>query len=137
MVTGQTDAASAMASLHQRLMRDFATGPSAIEALVEAYYAPDARVLPPNVPVAIGRAAIRDVLTGMLAGGGMELSMENAIRQTSGELAYHTGRYELTVRPTSGEPIRDQGKYLEVFRRQPDGRWQCVADMFSSDQAAS
>jgi ketosteroid isomerase-like protein len=137
MVNGQTDAASAMASLHQRLMRDFAAGPSAIEALVEAYYAPDARVLPPNAPVAIGRAAIRDVLTGMLAGGGIELSMENAIRQASGELAYHTGRYELTVRPTSREPVRDQGKYLEVFRRQPDGRWQCVADMFSSDQAAS
>jgi ketosteroid isomerase-like protein len=137
MVTEQTDAASAMASLHQRLMRDFAEGPGAVEALVEAYYAPDAHVLPPNAPTAIGRAAIRDVLTGMLAGGRVELSMENAIRQVSGELAYHTGRYELTVRPASGEPIRDQGKYLEVFRRQPDGRWQCVADMFSSDQPAS
>jgi ketosteroid isomerase-like protein len=137
MVTGQTDAASAMASLHQRLMRDFATGPSAIEALVDAYYAPDARVLPPNAPVAIGRAAIRDVLTGMLTGGPLELRMENAIRQASGELAYHSGRYDLTVRPAGGEPIRDQGKYLEVFRLQPDGRWQCVADMFSSDQAAS
>jgi ketosteroid isomerase-like protein len=137
MAIGETDAASAMASLHQRLMRDFATGPSAVAALVEAYYAPDARVLPPNAPTAIGRAAIRDVLTGMLAGGQLELSMENAIREASGELAYHTGRYELTVRPPGREPIRDRGKYLEVFRRQPDGRWQCVADMFSSDQAAS
>ena len=137
MVTGQTDAASAMASLHERMMRDFAAGPGAVEALVEAYYAPDARLLPPNSPPAIGRAAIRDVLTGMLGGGRMELSLQNAIRQASGELAYHTGRYELTIRPASGEPIRDQGKYLEVFRLQPDGRWQCVADMFSSDQAAS
>jgi len=136
MATGQADAPGAMEALHQRMMRDFATGPGAVEALVEAYYAPDARLLPPNAPPAIGRAAIRDVLTGMLTGGRMEISMQNAIRQASGELAYHTGRYELTIRPASGEPIRDQGKYLEVFRRQPDGRWQCVADMFSSDQTA-
>ncbi len=137
MAMEQTEATGAMAALHQRMTSDFATGPGAVEALVEAYYAPDARVLPPNAPPAIGRAAIRDVLTGMLAGGPIELSMENAIRQASGELAYHSGRYELTIRPADGEPIRDHGKYLEVFRRQPDGRWQCVADMFSSDQAAS
>jgi ketosteroid isomerase-like protein len=125
-----------MDSLQQRMKRDFATGPGAVAGLVEAYYADDARLLPPNAPPAVGRAAIRDTLTGMLAGGSMELSVENAVRQVSGELAYHTGRYELVIRPTNGEPIRDQGKYLEVFRRQPDGRWQCVADMFSSDQPA-
>jgi ketosteroid isomerase-like protein len=134
---GQRDAASAMGSLQQRMVRDFGMGPGAMAALVEAYYAPDARVLPPNAPVAIGRAAIRDVLAGMLAAGPIELRLENEIRQVSGDIAYQTGRYNLTIRPASGEPIRDQGKYLEVFRRQSDGQWQCVADMFSSDQATS
>jgi ketosteroid isomerase-like protein len=135
MVTAPTDAASTMAALHERMVRDFAAGPGAIAGLVEAYYADDARLLPPNAPPAIGRAAIRDVLSGMMAGGRVDLSLQNAIREASGELAYQTGRYELTIRPANGEPIRDQGKYLEVWRLQSDGRWQCVADMFSSDQA--
>jgi ketosteroid isomerase-like protein len=37
----------------------------------------------------------------------------------------------------SGKPINDRGKYLEVWEKQPDGKWKCVADMWNSDLAAS
>jgi ketosteroid isomerase-like protein len=48
-----------------------------------------------------------------------------------------SGAYELTANDTSGKPINDRGKYLEVWERQPDGTWKCVADMWNSDLASS
>jgi hypothetical protein len=29
--------------------------------------------------------------------------------------------------------LRDEGKFLEVLRRQPDGSWRYAVDMYSSD----
>ena len=48
----------------------------------------------------------------------------------SGDLAYGIGTFSLA------RPAPDRGKFLEVYRKQADGSWRCVADMFGSDQAA-
>jgi ketosteroid isomerase-like protein len=32
-----------------------------------------------------------------------------------------------------GKPMTDQGKTLEIWKKQTDGSWKCVADMWSSD----
>ena len=34
---------------------------------------------------------------------------------------------------TVGGPVNDTGKFLEVWKKQANGSWKCVADMFSSD----
>ena len=36
-----------------------------------------------------------------------------------------------------GTAVPDAGKYLEIRRRQPDGRWLLSHDMFSSDSPES
>ncbi len=53
----------------------------------------------------------------------------------AGDLAYLTGKYLVTIAPPGSKPMADTGKYLEVHRRQPDGSWPMVADMFNSDLA--
>ena len=55
----------------------------------------------------------------------------------SGEMAWVSGTYELTMNDASGKPINDRGKYLEVWEKQTDGNWKCAADMWNSDLAAS
>jgi ketosteroid isomerase-like protein len=41
---------------------------------------------------------------------------------------------EMTVsNPKDKKPITDHGKYLTVFKKQPDGSWKMVADMINSD----
>jgi ketosteroid isomerase-like protein len=37
----------------------------------------------------------------------------------------------------SGKPINDRGKYLAVWKKQPDGTWKCVMDIWNSDLPAS
>ena len=51
----------------------------------------------------------------------------------SGDLAYVTGTYELSETDAKGKPMTDKGKYLEVWKKQVDGNWKCVIDMFNSD----
>jgi ketosteroid isomerase-like protein len=51
----------------------------------------------------------------------------------SGDLAYAIGTYTLTMKDSQGKPIADRGKFMEVWKRQPDGKWKAVADTYNSD----
>ncbi|HEV3099626.1 MAG TPA: DUF4440 domain-containing protein [Candidatus Udaeobacter sp.] len=104
-----------------------------------AYYSDDAIVLPPNTRSAATKEAIRNFWKDLLTSSGLVITWKPARVQlgTSGEMAWVSGAYELTMNDTSGKPINDHGKYLEVWERQPDGKWKCVADMWNSDLVAS
>lgn len=100
-----------------------------------SYYSDDALVLPPNLPVLQGREQARNMWKGMFSvpgfGGGWKATKVEVAR--SGDLAYIAGTYELSESDPSGRPATDKGKYMEVWKKQPDGSWKCVADMFNSD----
>src|ERR1043165_2989110 len=100
-----------------------------------SYYSDDALVLPPNMPAINGKQGARAMWQGMFSvsgfGGGWKASKVEVAR--SGDLAYVTGTYELSETDAKGKPMTDKGKYLEVWKKQGDGTWKCVVDMFNSD----
>jgi ketosteroid isomerase-like protein len=100
-----------------------------------SYYSDDALILPPNIPTINGKQGARAMWQGMFSvpgfGGGWKASKVEVAR--SGELAYVTGTYELSETDAKGKPMTDKGKYLEVWKKQGDGTWKCVIDMFNSD----
>lgn len=55
----------------------------------------------------------------------------------SGELAYLTEAWTATAKGPNGVPVPATGKLLEVWKKQTDGQWKCVADTFNSDAPAS
>jgi len=100
-----------------------------------SYYADDALMTLPNIPTLTGKDSIRTLWKSLLeapgfAGGWKATKVEIA---RSGDLAYVTGSYEITETDESGKPMTDKGKYIKNWKKQPDGSWKCVADMFSSD----
>lgn len=100
-----------------------------------SYYAADAVVMPPNIPALTTKEAIRGLWQSMLGSAGFSGGW-NATRvdvARSGDLGYVTGNYEFTEKDAGGKPITDKGKYLEIWKKQTDGSWKCVVDMFSSD----
>ena len=103
-----------------------------------SYYTDDAMVMLPNIPTLTGKEPIRSLWKNMLDspsfGGGWKASKVEVAR--SGDLAYVSGSYEFAEKDDSGKPITDKGKYLEVWRKQADGGWKCVAGMFNSDLPA-
>ncbi len=103
-----------------------------------SYYADDAIVLPTNAPAATTKDAIRGVWKDMItnpgfAGGWKATRVEVA---QSGELAYLSGTYELTLNDASGKPVKDRGKYVEVWKKQADGTWKATVDIWNSDLPA-
>jgi ketosteroid isomerase-like protein len=107
-----------------------------VDALVSGFYAEDADLLPPHAPIIKGRAAIQEFWKGMVSAGLKVLVLETKRVEESGDLAYGSGVFELTLSPPGGDTMSDKGKYVVVYRRQHDGTWQAVADIFNSSEPA-
>jgi uncharacterized protein (TIGR02246 family) len=98
-----------------------------------ALFESEARLLPPNAPMAEGRAAIRQVYQGVMEMGANSLDLRVVDVHESGDLVIAVGRYVHGIQPPGGELMEDRGKYVDVFRRQPDGSLKFIADIFNSD----
>jgi uncharacterized protein (TIGR02246 family) len=97
---------------------------------VVAGYAADASVIVAGQPPASGREAIRGNVARMMADPAFSISLENRKTEVGGALAYTRGVYRVTyTQPGSGQPAREEGQYLTVFRRQADGAWKAVEDV--------
>jgi ketosteroid isomerase-like protein len=100
-----------------------------------SFYSEGAIVLPTNAPAATTKGAIRNTWKDLLASPGLAISWKTTKVEVakSGDIAYTTGTYELTMSDTSGKPVPDHSKYVEVWKRQADGKWKVVADIWNSD----
>jgi uncharacterized protein (TIGR02246 family) len=104
-----------------------------------AFYADDAVVLPPNDKVANGRESARKSVGDLLSLPGLSITWQptNVAVARSGDIAYLTGAYSIAFNGANGEPLTDQGKLLEVWKKQRDGKWLCAADIWNSDLPTS
>jgi uncharacterized protein (TIGR02246 family) len=104
-----------------------------------SYYADDAIVMPPNASAATTKEAIRSAWKEMLTTPGAAISWKatNVEVAKAGDLAYVSGTYEETMTDASGNSVKDHGKYVEIFKKQADGTWKVVADIWNSDLPAS
>ena len=100
-----------------------------------SYYAADAIVMPPNAPAATTKEAIRSAWKEMLTSPGAAISWKATKVEVAkaGDFAYVSGTYEETMTDASGKPVKDRGKYVEIFKKQADGTWKVVADIWNSD----
>jgi ketosteroid isomerase-like protein len=104
------------------------------DAMAETGYAPDAIELPPNQPAVQGRAAIAEFLgsfSKVTSFGAQTLDLTGA-----GDLAYQYGTYHMVMEGPNG-PMTDDGKFIEVWKRQTDGSWKVPYDMLNSDVPAT
>jgi ketosteroid isomerase-like protein len=100
-----------------------------------AFYSEDAIVLPTNAPAATTKEAIRNTWKDLLASPDLAISWKITKVEVaeSGDIAYTTGTYELSKNSAIGKLVPDHGKYVEVWKKQPDGKWKVVADIWNSD----
>ena len=104
-----------------------------------SYYSDDAMVLPPNAAIATTKEAIRNIWKDLLASPGLVFRWKTTKVEVakSGDMAYSSGTYELTMNDASGKPVNDHGKYIVVWEKQADGKWKCGADIWNSDLPAT
>ena len=101
-----------------------------------ALFAEDGVLNPPNQPAVKGRAAIQVWLASFPPI--TEFKLENVKIEGRDDLAYVLGTFAITIAPPGAPgPVKDVGKFVEVRKRQADGRWLLAVDMFSSDLPAA
>jgi len=106
------------------LAGDFAT---AVES-----YAVDAVFMPPNAPIYEGREA---ELAHLETGPPVVAFSWNAIEvDGSGDLAYARGPYSVSVL-IGADTVSMLGKWVGIFRRQPDGAWRMALEIWNFDDA--
>lgn len=135
--TGETDIArdrQALEQIDRRWEQAFNRGDA---EGVAALYTDDGFLLAPNSQIARGRQSIQQQLQGFIDAGLKNIQFTTVDVGVSGDLAYEVGRYSLDVHPQGAQQaVRDEGKYVIVARRQPDGTWKLAADIFNTSQPA-
>jgi ketosteroid isomerase-like protein len=100
---------------------------------VASFYADDAIAYPPSAPMAVGKAAAEKVWAGAFADPTYNLSWKTSHAEVVGALGYTSGTYEDSYKGPDGKTVRGTGKYLCVWKKQKDGSWKALHDMWNTD----
>jgi ketosteroid isomerase-like protein len=100
-----------------------------------SFYAEDAIAYPPNEPVAIGRSAAKKVWAAYFADPTFTISWkaDHAVVSKSGDLGFTAGAYEDSYQGPDGKLVTEKGKFLCTWKKQNDGTWKAIHDMWNSD----
>ena len=100
-----------------------------------SYYADDASMFPPNAPIATAAEARRKAWSDMLAPKDLVLTGKTTKVEVarSGDIAYESGTFEESFKQ-KGKPVKVVGKYVVVWKKQPNGQWKAQCDIFNTDQ---
>ena len=106
-------------------------------AALAAVYTTDASLLPPNLPLRRGRTAIKAFWAGLLDAYTLTFEIAPDVIEGRGDLAYNMGHYRFTAVPKakSAAGFADEGKFVEILKKQSDGSWKYVVDIYNSDLA--
>jgi len=89
----------------------------------------------PGAPAVVGKAAIEKRIQGKNQALDFEaftIHLEEV--QVAGDWGYARGTYRLLVTPKAGgHTVPDHGKWLKIFKRQPDGSWKIFRNCFNSN----
>ena len=99
----------------------------AAEAFRE-FLAEDALELPDGELPLVGREAIYAALS---EDPQFDLTWqpEEAVVARSGDLGYTWGTFWSSWADENGNPVASEGKYLNIWRKEGDGRWRVIVDM--------
>ena len=106
---------------------------------VAALYAADATLLPPGEPVRQGEAA-KKYWVDFTAGFSGPAELNTTTVEGRGDLAYAVGTYRMTLTPKKAGAKAlptEEGKYIEVLKKQADGSWKIVHDIWNTNAPAT
>jgi uncharacterized protein (TIGR02246 family) len=108
-----------------------------IDAIL-AGWADDAVMMAPGQPPIRGKQAIRAYIesTGSIPGFGIRWEPVEARVAPSGDMAYLIERNQFTWQDAAGAQVTESNKVVTIWRKQADGSWKNVVDMWNADPRA-
>lgn len=101
-----------------------------------AFFADDGIAMYPKMPILEGKDAIHKGWQQMLGapGPGLSFATSGVEVARSGDIAWEHGKYEFATADKKGIVSIEKGKYVTVWKKQPDGSWKVAADIDNADQ---
>jgi len=95
-----------------------------------SFYAEDAVELPNGADAIVGKANIAKTM-GFLDDKNNHLTWSPVAAGISaaGDLGYTWGTYEFRSKQKDGSELVEHGKYMTLWKKQPDGSWKVAVDM--------
>jgi len=100
-----------------------------------SYWAEDAIVMSPGEPALKGKQAIRGMIESTSKIPGFRISWEplSVVVSKSGDMAYMIEQNQITVNDSLGNPITQYNKAVTIWRKETDGSWKNVVDMWNAE----
>jgi uncharacterized protein (TIGR02246 family) len=95
-----------------------------------SYYEDDAVLFAPNAPAIVGKDAIRAAWKQLLSSPKVQMSFSSAAIDVarSGDLAVQRGAFQAVITDAKGKATTENGRFVIVWQKQPDGTWKVMAD---------
>jgi len=101
------------------------------------WFADDGVLLGNGQAPEVGKVAIAKTMTWLAKDYQLTWTPTDAVMGPSGDMGYTWGHYEGHSRDANGNPVVTSGRYITVWRKQPDGQWKVVLDAGANEPAGS
>lgn len=101
---------------------------------VVGMYDQAAVMIPPNAELVEGLEGVRNYRFGFIETPGVELEFEilRAEVSATGDIGWTLAIGEITINQSEGPPGRDQVRDFHTWKKQADGSWKVVVDVWNS-----
>ncbi len=99
-----------------------------------SYYTDDAVSMPSNGPMLKGKEAIKSYSDEMAKSGVKFTAVQFTATEIEGSamVAYEIGTYDMSMEIGPAK-VREEGKYLSIWKKQADGSWKVYAEIWNSN----
>ena len=119
--------------LEKRFAKDVAERGGAAFA---TWFAPDGVTLGNGAAPVVGRLAIAKSANWTAKEYQLTWTPTDAVMGPSGDIGYTWGHFEGRSKDANGNPITTSGRYISIWRKEPDGTWKVVLDAGANEPAA-
>ena len=101
---------------------------------IVSYWSDDAVLIPQGQPVIKGKEALRKFIEDSKNIPGFSISWKSSDIHFSpdGKLAYMYGENLVSMNDSTGNKISIPGRGYTIWRKEKDGNWKCVVDIFNN-----
>jgi ketosteroid isomerase-like protein len=101
------------------------------------WFADDAVLLGNGVAPVVGHAAIAKASTWLPKDYQLTWTPTDAVMGPSGDIGYTWSHYEGHSKDANGYPVTTSGRFITIWRKQPDGNWKVVLDAGANEPDAA
>ncbi len=101
------------------------------------WFAEDGVALGNGAAPLVGRVAIAKSANWSPKSYQLTWTPTDAVMGPSGDVGYTWGHFEGHSKDANGNPVTSTGRYITIWRKQPDGNWKVVLDAGANEPAAA